>query len=187
MSELITLPHTGMQVPDASVTVSSLRYHGSRGEGFTATLRKGPAIVGVIDNDYCSGSAFSPNGKTGFGYDQLNAYAAACRLNGEPCSTETVINELVSEYECARNLAKYQKKGFALVMRMLVLVNPDRPEWGTATGAFYAQRTMPPLATESDRAAFAADFLRANPTESGQAWQWWDETAGAWSPLASKA
>lgn len=94
---LILLPHSGLRVPHARLTVTSLKqFEMSRGVAYTATLRLDGTIVGTIENEGCGGETmFQPRPGAGFGYDELNAYAGQCHTVGGWNSTESVLNDLV--------------------------------------------------------------------------------------------
>jgi hypothetical protein len=102
---VITLIHTGLSVPQDAPQVSALRELPTfDGVAFQATVRRRGRDVGLIENNGGGGqAAFRPYPGSGFGYDALNAFAAACRRGGEQVSTEGVFNDLVEFSDRSRS------------------------------------------------------------------------------------
>jgi len=139
----------------------------SNGVAFTATLRLDRKQVGVIeDSGRGGGPLFSPWPDTGFGFTELNAFAAACRHHGEPVSTERLLGDLVTEYDLARQLRRATAHGGTL----LRLIHSD---WGVSSVA--ALRAVP--GTPAARRAVAAELSHA---DDGSRWDIWK--GQAWEP-----
>lgn len=128
---MIALPHSRLHVPHDRLHVSSLKeLPTSDGVAFTATLRLDGKRVGVIeDHGRGGGSSYLPDPGSAFGYDELNTFAAACRRDKEPVSTEGVLNDLVTEYDLRRRV----KRATAAGGTMLRLVTDDGYITETAT------------------------------------------------------
>jgi hypothetical protein len=163
---VIMLPHSRLEAPHDRLRVTSLREIPMHdGVAFTATLRLDGRRVGVIEDDGRGGGAqFHPDPGTGFGYNELNAFAAECRRDGQPISTEGVLNDLVTEYDLTRRI----RRATATRGTVLRLVGADGYAIELATVA-----VMP--TTEHHRQLVAAKL--GQPAEghwemwNGQAWQ----------------
>ncbi len=156
-------PHTGLWVPHDRLRVTSPRELPTcDGVVFTATPRLGKHKAGVIENHGTGGSTlFRPDPKAGFGYRELNEYAAACRKNGEPVSTETVLNDLVEEYDVARLVKRYAAKG-GTVARLM-----------SADGYRLADARIPRMPATPAQRQRIAEYLAGELSEPGAVWQLW--------------
>ncbi|MEU7822948.1 hypothetical protein [Catellatospora sp. NPDC049133] len=183
---LHTLPHTGLQVPHTDLKATSLReLNTSRGVACVSTLRLGSRIVGTIEDRGVGGETmFEPKDMRTFGYDEINAFATACRHHGETCSTEHVLNELVEEYDHQRKLNKFLKAGRQFVMRELSELNRfpgDRP---TVT-AYYSAANAPAPSTAALHLEAVRWVEKQIPLQPGQELQWWNAVSGTWCHLLS--
>lgn len=178
-TELVTLPHTGLRVPDPSLRITALRQLRTfDGVAFQATLRLGATIVGTVENDGRGGSTmFRPHTPRGYGFDEINAFAAACvDRDGRPASTETVLNELVDEYDTPRIIARDARKG-RITVRLMAPLSSD----GTATYCTEFGSVGAPSAAAEHHAEIARAVAKARPAQPGEWWQVW--TGTAWHDL----
>ena len=165
---MITLPHSRLQIPHDRLRVSSLKEIPMHdGVAFTATLRLDGRRVGVIEDEGRGGGAqFHPDPGAGFGYDELNTFAAACRRDHRAVSTESVLGDLVTEYDLTRRV----KRATAKRGTVLRLVGADGYAIELAT-----VRVMPRTDYQRQR---VADEL--GPPSEGH-WEMWN--GQAWQPL----
>jgi hypothetical protein len=113
----VRLPHTGLHVPDLSLTITGYREHATTdGLAFNAKLRHNKQIVGVVENHGTGGMTFfyASNPAT-FGETHLEAYAGQCRnelsfggahKTGYGLTTEWLLDELVEEADWARKVTQ---------------------------------------------------------------------------------
>lgn len=138
MSDLIRLPHTGLHVPHTDYRVTSLREYKTRhGVGYEATLRHGKTIIGTIENEGTGGEtrfhpARHPRESGYVDRNDIEAYAARCRTDeGSTPSGEHVLDDLITEFETPRRLAKAAKAGHALLrLQTFVYGDDDKPAGG---------------------------------------------------------
>jgi hypothetical protein len=178
--ELVTLPHTGIRVPDPTLRVSSLRQLPTPdGVAYTATLRRGGTPVGTIHNDGMGGpTSYHPAAGTPFGPRQLAAFVAASRTaNDQPTSEEELLEDLITEYEHAKEVTEATRLGRS----PLGLRSPLGGDNHFA-GLYYTARhaTAANVTTTAERTALVAELLRT-PVEPGQWWQLW--TGQRWEDL----
>lgn len=126
------LPHTGLRVPHARYRVTSLRQHKTHdGVAYAATLRYDGKTIGTIENQGTGGpTTYYPNSlRTQPGHhsrEDLDAYAAQCTTDaGEPESAEMVLDNLVTEYEWPKRIAKAAAKNRIVLRFMTHLVDGD--------------------------------------------------------------
>lgn len=109
---MITLIHTGMQVPSKRVRVTSLKQvETACGIAWSAVLRFGKTRLGILGND-------GQGSDTQFLADSDKAAAAVayfvsrCRdHNGEPMDEIDVMDALADEYEIAREVKRLERRG----------------------------------------------------------------------------
>jgi hypothetical protein len=108
---MITLPHTGLQVPHTGIRVTSLRQTDvGSGIAWSATLRHGRVKLGTIANHGTGGITIF-YAETSGTRRALADFVDQCHDSaGEPVDEETVIDELTNEYEQARDVVRNQKK-----------------------------------------------------------------------------
>ncbi|GAA1110006.1 MULTISPECIES: hypothetical protein [Nocardiopsis] len=109
---MFTLPHTGMQVPDTRIRVTSLKEVDlGTGIAWSAVVRAGKTKLGTVSNSGRGGPT-DFNATTDAAQRRTAAFVAACRdRDGAPMDTENVMETLTEEYEWARDIAKAEKKG----------------------------------------------------------------------------
>lgn len=128
----VRLPHTGLRVPDHSLSISRYKELAtSDGVAFTANLRVNNKIVGVIENSGHGGMTLVFfHDRRSWGDVDLAAHAAQCRTEeGEPVNSENLVDELVNEHDFAAKVAAAQRRG-RTVLRMMgyILSGDDRAE-----------------------------------------------------------
>jgi len=117
----VRLPHTGLWVPNRSLSVTALRQMQTHdGVAYTANLRMDNRIIGTIENEGCGGmTRFFPRDYRAYGEKQLDAYAERCRSEeGGPVTAENLLDELIDEYDWTRKTAAAQRKGQMLLRLM---------------------------------------------------------------------
>ncbi|WP_052412479.1 hypothetical protein [Streptomyces mutabilis] len=115
MTNLTTLPLTGLEVPHTRYRITSLQQVTmSCGVAFSANVRQGRALVGVIENDGRGGGTwFIPADRTG--RQGMAEFTRACRWKGEPISEEEVYDHLIDEYDLARTAKRNARKRTSLL------------------------------------------------------------------------
>lgn len=184
-SELVTLPHTGIQVPDPTLRVSSLRMLPTPdGVAYTATLRQGRAPVGTIHNEGVGGATrFSPTAGSLFGPRELAAVVAASRTgDGKPISEEELLEDWITEFEHDKEVTRAARLGRSPLRLRSPLSAADTFHDPHLVDIYYTARhaTAAKVTTASDRAALVAELART-PIEVGQWWQLW--TGDRWEDL----
>lgn len=117
----VRLPHTGMLVPDRSLSITALRQMQTYdGVAYTANLWLDNRIAGTIENGGQGGpTTFFAHDRHQFGEDHLADYAAHCRTEEDtPVTAESLLDELVNEYDWTRKAAAAQLKG-RLLLRLM--------------------------------------------------------------------
>ncbi|GAA4595800.1 hypothetical protein BJY16_001798 [Actinoplanes octamycinicus] len=179
----VRLPHSGLLVPHTGYTVTSFTGHQTHdGVAFTATLRLNKKAIGVIQNAGRGGpDTFYSNtaGDHRQKHQDLEDFAALCTdPRGTTPTLDSVLSDLVAEYETSRDIARAAKRGNTLLRLMTDHELGDGP-MGWPSPAAYTE-TSPALAADHER-------LRASLTEDEELapsalawWQIWDATAGRW-------
>jgi hypothetical protein len=182
--ELVTLPHTGIHVPDANLRVTAYRELPTPdGVAYTATVRLGRTPVGTLHNEGVGGlTSYHPAAASLFGYRQLAAFVAASRsADGEPIREEDLLEELVTEYENATHVAKAVRAGRSALRLRAPLGEGD----GLDDVYYTAERaTTANVTTPAHRDALLAQ-LRATAVVDGAWWQLW--TGHTWEDLTAPA
>ncbi len=172
--ELLTLPHTGVRVPDPRLRVTSYRELPTpEGVAYTATLRLGRIPVGTTHNEGTGGpTSFHPVAESPFGWRQLAVFVAASRTcDGHPIEEEQLLDELITEYEHAKEVSKAARVGRV----PLRLRSPLGYDEHLADAYYTAQHAMTTkVTTSAQRAALVADLLAHAPLQPGQWWQMWN-------------
>jgi hypothetical protein len=117
----IRLPHTGLRVPDRSLSVTALKQlQTSGGVAYTANLRVNSRIVGLIENHGTGGmTSFYAGAWRVFGETHLDEYATHCRTEeGGPVTTENLLDQLIDEYDWARKVVDARRKRLVLLRLM---------------------------------------------------------------------
>ncbi|GAA0924516.1 hypothetical protein [Virgisporangium aurantiacum] len=185
VAELVTLPHTGIQVPDPTLRVSSLRQLPTPdGVAYTATLRQGRTPVGTIHNEGNGGATnYSPVAGSPFGPRELAAFVAASRTaDGQPISDENLLEDWVTEFEHDKEVTAAVRLGRSPLRLRSPLSVVDTFYDEHFDDVYFTARhlTAAKVNTAADRAALTAELLRI-PIEAGQWWQLW--TGQQWEDL----
>ena len=178
-ARLTRLPHSGLHVPDPTIRVTRLAQLPTfDGVAFQAVLRRGKTQIGTITNDGYGGSTdFHPQPSQPFGYDEIDAFAAACRNRaGQPCSTEAVLNDLVDEYDTGRIVAKYTRQGRISVRLLAPTVAGSTDLYTSEIGSVPAPSTDP-----AHHAGIAAEVTSRRHAAADEVWQVW--TGDTWHDL----
>ncbi|SNT65677.1 hypothetical protein SAMN05421812_12520 [Asanoa hainanensis] len=180
----IVLPHTGMTVPHARMTLRKLKaMNTSDGEAYTAELLWDGTPAGSIEN----GGQGGPT--VWYGYDrdvlnraQMDAFVAACRdEHGETMHEEFVLAWLFEEARAAGDVARFVRAGTLPVRTFAAIIGGDDEVVDTFASAYYGV----PGATADDRAAVAARMWRQCPDAhaiqvwTGERWEALPRPAGA--------
>ncbi|MEU4077699.1 hypothetical protein [Streptomyces venezuelae] len=115
MTDLTTLPLTGLEVPHTRYRITNLQQMTtSCGVAFSANVRQGRALVGVIENHGSGGgTGFTPADRTG--RQGMAEFTRACRWKGEPLGEEEVYDHLIDEYDLARTAKRSARKRTSLL------------------------------------------------------------------------
>ncbi|GAA4262791.1 hypothetical protein [Dactylosporangium darangshiense] len=181
---LVTLPHTGIRVPDATLQVTGYQELPTpAGVAYTATLRWGPTRVGTIHNEGSGGATiFWPAARSAVDRRELAEFVAASRnADGQPLTEEALLEELITEYEHAAHVAAAARTADSPVrLRAPLGVNGglDRVSYTAA------RRTAAKVTTPAQRAALTAQLQRL-AVPDGAWWQLW--TGQAWEDLTTRS
>lgn len=142
---MISLRHSRLRVPHARLRVSTLKeLEMADGVAFTATLQLDGQRVGVIENHgRGGGTTYQPDPDSRFGYDELNTFAAACRRDDEPVSTEGVLNDLVDFTDRPGRLAGPDLRLHEAYMFVTVLCVPTHSSLPSRTSASCCRLSWP--------------------------------------------
>jgi hypothetical protein len=113
---MITLPHTGMRVPNDRIRVTSLKeVDTGDGVAWSAVLRLDQNKLGTLmDAGQGGATLFRP--VNGTARKVMAAFVALCRdRDGKSMAEEFVFDALAEEYEWARDVAEADRKGRYLV------------------------------------------------------------------------
>lgn len=120
-NELLRLPHTGLRVPDRSLSLTRYReLSTSDGVAFSANLRVNNRIVGLVENQgHGGGTWLRADDRRVYGEVHSADYAARCRSEeGEPVTVENLLDALVDEHDWTRRIAAAGRRG-AMVLRLM--------------------------------------------------------------------
>ncbi len=184
--ELVLLPHSGLRVPHTRLAVTSLKQlQTSRGVAFTATLRLDGRVVGTIeDQGNGGGPMFEPRHGAGFGHAEFAAFATRCRTSWGGNDVESVLGDLVDEYDTGRIVARNAKAG-KLSLRLMSPITEGSADLYCADLATYPSPRVP--RTDAERAALGQSCQRHTATGPGQTWQVWDADTAQWIDLPGPA
>jgi hypothetical protein len=181
-SDLVTLPHSGIRVPDAALRVTSYRELPTEdGVAYTATVRWGNIPVGTLHNEGIGGlTTFAPAAGSLFDSRRLDAFVAASRgADGQPLAEDELFEALVTEYENVAHVAAATRAGRSPIRLRAPLGAGD----GLDDVYYTALRnTVPTVATPGQRDALRA-ALTLPPAVDGGWWQLW--TGQAWEDLTT--
>ncbi|GHH25606.1 hypothetical protein [Streptomyces rubradiris] len=115
MTELTTLPLTGLEVPHTRYSITSLQQVNTRnGIAFSANVKEGNTLLGVIENHGDGGGTwFYPAIR--HGRQAMAEFTAACRWKGEPVTEEQVYDRLIDEYDLARTARRCARQRTSLL------------------------------------------------------------------------
>ncbi|MEU7874260.1 hypothetical protein [Dactylosporangium sp. NPDC049140] len=179
-SNLVALPHTGIQVPDATFRVTTYQELPTPdGVAYTATVHWGSTPVGTIHNEGRGGATrYWPAAGSALDQRSLAEFVAASRgADGRSLTEEDLLEALVTEYEHARHVAHATRTGRSPIqLRAPLGVGADE--------AFYTadRRVVAKVATPEQRAALTARLQRL-AVPDGMWWQLW--TGQAWEDLTT--
>ncbi|MFL1432882.1 MULTISPECIES: hypothetical protein [unclassified Nocardiopsis] len=127
---MITLPHTGMQVPDIRIRVTSLKEVDlGNGIAWSAVVRAGKSKLGTVSNGGRGGPT-EFDAATDAAQARMAAFVDQCRdRDGAPMDTTDVVETLTEEYEWARDLARAERKGRYVVRYFDRIGIPGRIEF----------------------------------------------------------
>jgi hypothetical protein len=133
----IRLPHTGLRVPDRSLSITGYRARPADcGAWFTANINVNGQLVGQIRNngDGSPTTLFADSDHPIYGDAEvaLAGYARYCRTEeGARLGLEELLDELVAEHEWTLKIADAEKKHRMLLRLMALLAEgfpPRSPE-----------------------------------------------------------
>lgn len=191
---MITLPHTGLQIPHARLDVHTYAEIGRpNGVAFTAKLALDCCTVGVIANEGNGGAtSYQPGTASPFSHRDLAAFGATCRTQGgRTPDTENVLDLLITEHTISEAVAAATRHGTALARHTHPLnwtdagTAPDSRE--SPDGEIYVcgirhLSDALPYGTQTERKRLAQHLDDLMPCDDGT-WQIWHN--GAWTPLTS--
>ncbi|MDW8804332.1 hypothetical protein P1P68_05885 [Streptomyces scabiei] len=167
MTEPTTLPLTGLEVPHTRYTITSLQQVTTRnGIAFSANVKKGRTLLGVIENTGDGGGTWfypgTPNAR-----QAMAEFTAACRWNGKPVGEEEVYERLIDEYDLARTAKRCARQRTSLLRGLdddggdnFLTVVAEVPSVWLASGDYPYMRQL------------AHDLARHEPAPA--TWQVWD-------------
>lgn len=163
---MITLPHSGLAVPHTDLYVTDLReIELASGVAYTAVLAHAGRVVGTAENDGHGGETVYMPGRVesgpGFTARDMEAFAAQCRVGGQPVTVSDVLDSLIDEYDFGRSTARAAERGRTLAR---MVVDERYP--------INVVEVEPPTA-EGDRDVLIAR-LAAMDLPSGARWELWD-------------
>lgn len=181
-TDLVTLPHTGIRVPDVNLQLSALRELPTPdGVAYTATVRIGGIPVGAIHNGGAGDQTrYRPMPGSPFGCRHLADIVAASRgPDGRSLTEEQLLETLITEYQIGWHVDAAAGAGRSpLRLQAPSGVGPaDLPltvDVDTATN----------VTTPAQRAALAA-MVQRRPVDAGAWWQLW--TGARWEDLTTPA
>ncbi|MFD8387388.1 hypothetical protein ACFV2X_54480 [Streptomyces sp. NPDC059679] len=173
MTELTTLPHTGLEVPHDRYTLADFQQTEMRcGIAYSATVNEGGRCVGVIENQGDGGGTwFYP--ATAADRRAVHEFAATCRMDGEPLSEERVMDRLIDEHEMAGEVEKCARQRKSLLRAL---------DEDGQIGVTVAVGAPPVWLTRADSpflSRIARKLKASDPDVS--AWEVW--TGDQWAPL----
>ncbi len=116
---MITLPHSGLIVPNDDFRVSSLKQLETHdGVAFTGTLRWQGKIVGTIENQGTGGGTWARiHDATADAV--LTSWVSAARYEDRDAGGEEVMDDLISEYDWGKQIKAAEKKN-GTALRLMV-------------------------------------------------------------------
>lgn len=185
----IRLPHTGLRVPDRSLTVTAYKELITHdGVAFTANLRADRKIVGTIQNEgYGGPTGFYSHNPDVFGDAQVEQYAARCRTEEDHIvDYETLLNTLIDEHDWERKTRSADRRRQLLLRQMGHLMASDdevydgQPPYPQGDALYTAPATGAPK-----WAAIGAHLLKEAPLPDTYSW-WQGWTGDRWIDLTAR-
>jgi hypothetical protein len=187
MTDLIRLPHTGLHVPHTDYRVTAYREHTTRdGVAYVATLRHGKTTIGTIENEGTGGytgfyPARHPREGGYVGREDIEAFAVRCRTeDGGTPRDEMVLEDLITEYDTPRRLAKAAKAGRAIVRQQWFVYDDGKPVGGPIADTEVQVDARLALPEHADALRALIEREGPNPEAFWQVWtgdRWDDVTA----------
>jgi hypothetical protein len=174
VTELITLPLSGLEVPHTRYRITGLQQATTRnGIAFSANVREGRALLGVIENHGDGGGTWFYPG-TRNGRHAMGEFIAACRWKGEPVGEEEVYEYLIDEYDLGRTAKRCARKRTSLLRGL------DADGYTLHT----VEAKVPPVWLASGDYPYMDHLARglAQHQPAPEAWQVWD--GEQWKDLA---
>ncbi|GLL03735.1 hypothetical protein [Dactylosporangium matsuzakiense] len=179
---LVTLPHTGIRVPDPALHVSAYEeFPMPEPLAYTATLQWGPTPAGNVQHNSCTGAImyWSAPG-TPVNHEQLDAFAAASRTAaGTPLTTDDLIEALISEHQDAAHVAAAVRDGRSPIRLRVPFA------YGAGLDSLYytaERRTAATVTTPAALATLTRDLQRLEVPD-GAWWQLW--TGQGWEDFTT--
>ncbi|MEV0732421.1 hypothetical protein [Polymorphospora sp. NPDC050346] len=172
------LPHTGITVPHARLTVRSLNELAtSRGEAYTGELVLNGNLIGTIENTGTGGpTTWLPTDLETFAWADMLLFVAGCRdERGESMEEEFVLAFLFEEARTARDVRRWQREGLLPVRTIQAIVDNEDEIVDTFADVYYGI----PGAWLTRRDRLPAEMWRQFPT--AHAIEIWH--AHRWQPL----
>ncbi|MER5608221.1 hypothetical protein AB0F93_00425 [Micromonospora tulbaghiae] len=182
--KLLRLPHTGLRVPDRSLSLSNMRTHqGREGLAYTATLRVDGKPVGQISDEADGrGCWLFPNDRSVYGQDHLDAYAARCRTDaGRDVDAELLLAALGDEHAWNRKL-RMLPPGRMQMRRMEHIASDDDEPRGEPFSAGEGNSAMP--RNDEQLAVLAQRLMAEAPPSRHGWWQGWRD--GRWQDITER-
>ncbi|MFJ5645889.1 hypothetical protein [Streptomyces sp. NPDC093223] len=166
MTEPTTLPLTGLTVPHTRYRITSLQQATTRnGIAFSANVREGRTLLGVIENQGNGGGTWFYPGTPG-GRQAMAEFTAACRFNSSAIGEEEVYEHLIDEHDLARTAKRCARQRTSLLRgldgdaRNSHTLVAEIPSAWLASGGYPYMRQL------------ARDLARHEPAPN--TWQVWD-------------
>jgi hypothetical protein len=178
----VRLPHTGLHVPDRSLTITGYKEHETQdGVAFAARLRHNNKIVGRVVNHGTGGMTFFYADRPAvFGETHLEAYAAQCHNEGGGAVTaEWLLDELVEETSWARIVAK-EADNKMMALRLLNATTTGIRPWATRSG-------VSAIPADDRQWTAIGKAIAAKPSMRPGRGQWWQGWNGQfWRDLTAR-
>jgi hypothetical protein len=185
----VRLPHSGLVVPHTGYTVTSLKGHETHdGVAYVATLRLNNTIIGRVENEGRGGpDTFYPNTADNYRQqiDTLEEFAQRCTdARGGTPPLESVLSDLVTEYQTTRDIARAARRGNALIRMMRDHELGDGPMGWPSPDTW--TEAPPALAADYDklRACLLKD-PQLTPHDLAW-WQIWNADTSTWVDVTAR-
>lgn len=166
MTELITLPLTGLEVPHTRYHLDDFEQMTTRnGIAFRATVNEGDYCLGVIENGGNGGGTWFFQ-HTAKDRQAMEEFTDACRLNGRPISAERVYELLVDQHDLAQEAARCKRQRTSLLRGL------DGGEWHGLTVVAKVPSVWLARGDYPYMGHLARDLAQHRPAP--EVWQVWD-------------